>query len=546
MCLPGAPVTCDDQSPCTVDACDPVSGCTKTPLPGGVCDDGNACTQGDSCAGGFCTGALVVCDDQNACTSDSCDPADGCQTQPAAAGAPCDDGNACTADDACEAGQCVGTDTGCECEVDADCAPFEDNDLCNGTLRCDQSALPYSCEVDAETVVTCALPALTDPGCATALCNPDDGTCATTLAADGALCNDGSACTQADICAAGACTGTTIVCSDSEECTFDLCDPATGCVFEPALGFKACDDSSVCTQTDLCVGGVCTGGDLQVCEDTNPCTADSCDPTNGCSFEPLSGVACDDGEPCTQGSACLGGVCIGEALGCDDGEVCNGLETCALGQGCQDGEPLACDDGVACTVDSCVEPGGCDFAPDASSCDDGGPCNGLEICAPDEGCGPGIAPQVDDSIPCTQDACDPETGEVSHVPIDAACLDEEPCTVDTCSPTTGCVHTGLSDGVECDDGTTCTQGASCASGVCTGGQPCALLGMLCTSAGCVPSAGLSADVRFVSLSAAVQTPGGLSAQLLATPTVGGAAKAPSGLEAVFSALAKIVFQETLP
>ena len=50
-----------------------------------ACDDGNACTSGDVCAGRSCGGQAVAgccanacdCDDGNACTPDVCDPQTG-------------------------------------------------------------------------------------------------------------------------------------------------------------------------------------------------------------------------------------------------------------------------------------------------------------------------------------------------------------------------------------------------------------------------------------------------------------------------------------
>jgi len=77
-CIPGTPVVCDDHNPCTDDQCDPSRGCRflANSLP---CDDGNACTEGDRCLQGTCRpGSLRSCDDQVLCTLDGCDPRTGC------------------------------------------------------------------------------------------------------------------------------------------------------------------------------------------------------------------------------------------------------------------------------------------------------------------------------------------------------------------------------------------------------------------------------------------------------------------------------------
>ncbi|MCA9516632.1 MAG: hypothetical protein KC635_16940, partial [Myxococcales bacterium] len=55
-------VDCDDDNPCTVDAC-VGAACVHTPDAGRACDDGDACTAGDTCrANGQCGGGCEVCD----------------------------------------------------------------------------------------------------------------------------------------------------------------------------------------------------------------------------------------------------------------------------------------------------------------------------------------------------------------------------------------------------------------------------------------------------------------------------------------------------
>jgi hypothetical protein len=101
VCTPGAKLSCDDKNPCTDDVCDPTEGC-KFIANTAPCDaDGNACTESDICSDKICTaGKKKVCDDKEICTEDSCDPADGsCKTKSLAA--VCDDGNACTEGDKC-------------------------------------------------------------------------------------------------------------------------------------------------------------------------------------------------------------------------------------------------------------------------------------------------------------------------------------------------------------------------------------------------------------------------------------------------------------
>jgi hypothetical protein len=105
---------CDDGNSCTTDGCGatpcsaPSSSCTIANVPTGwLCNDGFACTTGDTCQGGTCAGTPVVCDDGNPCTDDACDPGTGtCTFTPN--DAPCNDGAVCTTNDTCSGGVCVG------------------------------------------------------------------------------------------------------------------------------------------------------------------------------------------------------------------------------------------------------------------------------------------------------------------------------------------------------------------------------------------------------------------------------------------------------
>lgn len=90
------PAECDDQDPCTIDACGIDGACTVEPLCG---DDGDPCTV-TQCAAGVCGSVPFPCDDGDPCTIDAC-AAGGCQATPVA----CDDGKECTVD-GCVGGSC--------------------------------------------------------------------------------------------------------------------------------------------------------------------------------------------------------------------------------------------------------------------------------------------------------------------------------------------------------------------------------------------------------------------------------------------------------
>jgi hypothetical protein len=90
-----------------------------------------------------------------------------------------------------------------ECEDASDCAPFEDGDLCNGTLHC----VSHACEVDSTTVVDCDTS--DDSVCGENRCDPSEGTCSMVpLRDDGDSCDDDDACTEDEACSDGLCVGT--------------------------------------------------------------------------------------------------------------------------------------------------------------------------------------------------------------------------------------------------------------------------------------------------------------------------------------------------
>ncbi len=89
-------------------------------------------------------------------------------------------------------------------------------------------------------------------------------------------------------------------------------------------------------------------------------------------------------------------------------------------------EEKECDDGNPCTVDTC-EDGICsyEFAPEGTACPDFSACNGDETCGADGICKAGTPKDVSDGDDCTVDACDPQTGEVTHTTSPACAAWEE-------------------------------------------------------------------------------------------------------------------------
>jgi MYXO-CTERM domain-containing protein len=158
---------------------------------------------------------------------------------------------------------------------------------------------------------------------------------------DDTPCDDSDLCTQTDTCQAGICTGADlVVCTPLDTChDAGVCDPATGSCSNPekADGIE-CDDGDLCTQEDICQAGVCMGADPVVCTAPDQChQAGTCDPDTGdCSHPPLpDGSVCTDEDICTQTDTCQAGVCTGtDWMDCDDGDDCTS-DTCHQLWGCQ-------------------------------------------------------------------------------------------------------------------------------------------------------------------------------------------------------------------
>ena len=114
---------CPGGDLCIVNDC--VNGsCQRTPT-SVSCDDHDLCTQIDTCVSGVCRGTdPVICEAIDTCHEVAeCNPATGaCSQVVIPAGVPCDDGNACTDDDTCNpSGACIGTERRCLQPPAADC-----------------------------------------------------------------------------------------------------------------------------------------------------------------------------------------------------------------------------------------------------------------------------------------------------------------------------------------------------------------------------------------------------------------------------------------
>ena len=528
-CQSGTPVDCSHlDDACNSGACNPSTGsCQAVPRADGTsCDDGDLCTQTDSCQSGTCVGANpVVCTALDQCHDPGvCNPSTGaCSNPNKADGSACDDGNLCTQSDTCQAGSCVGANpvtcsASDQCHDPGTCNPAtgvctdppkpngsscDDGDACTQTDTCQGGVCSGGNPLVCVPLDQCHV---------AGTCNPATGVCTDPAKPDGSSCNDGDLCTQTDECQAGICTGSNpVVCAPMDQChDAGTCDPATGVCDDPAKpNGSSCSDGNACTQTDTCQGGLCTGSNPVICMPLDQChVAGTCDPATGSCSDPEApgGTPCNDGDLCTQTDTCQSGVCTGtnpvvcvpldqchvagtcnpatgvcsnpnaaNGTSCNDGLVCTDPDTCT--DGVCGGSSITCDDMIACTVDTCVEPTGCNFDTSGCACtgdpdcDDGNPCNGVETCNLG-------------NFTCQ-----------SGTPTDCSSLDDQ-CNIGVCNSSTGaCEAQPRPNGTGCDDGNLCTQTDQCQSGACVGSNPvvCNPLDQCHDAGTCNPATGVCDD-----------------------------------------------------
>lgn len=370
------------------------------------------------------------------------------------------------------------------CTTDDAC---DDDVYCNGVERCVDGACEPGPVVVCDDGVRCTEDICTGPGCmfvpsnldctaapngvcdATTGCQYDtcDETTCVSEGCDDAACVDGVCirtrrCASSEICCGTECAAPG--CVDDDPCTDDACHPIRGCLHEPTT--DECDDGNRCTVGETCRTGSCGTREMLDCADTNPCTADDCDPLTGCTHRNLDG-SIDDGNVCTVGERCAAGVLV-------------------------PGTTNPCDDGVACTVDSCgttcvhtPDPSRCTAGPmptcnPTTGCQYGSGCTGA-TCAPTDACETAMCsgascvrtPVCPAGVPCCGGTCCPDDGN--------------PCTDEVCSGTS-CTHPPNTR--PCDDSNACTTGDVCGGGTCRAGTPMTCTGTnpcleyFCSGGGC--------------------------------------------------------------
>jgi len=351
--LPDSAVTCGtgQDTACTKNKCNPATGaCALTSLPNGTpCQDGSACTFGDSCQDGLCVaGPALDCEDDNDCTVDSCEPATGCKYAKAKAGSPCNDGEPCSIADKCDnSGNCI--------PGAPKTPPCSDGDICTEDTCTEDGSL-------------CLFPPIL--GCCKSAgdCSPGkvcyEQSCCSPVCEDAVLgkyeCGDDGCGTPWGVCSGAA------VCSKRKCCSPNCISPLKVCGDDGCGGScGTCAAGKVCTKnftccTPNCAGRVCggdgCGGTCGTCAPGTICSeatgiCQPCTPVCGgkeCGPDGCGAVCgqCPAGHPCLANGTCCTPQCAGLECG-DDG--CGGTcGTCAAWEECSKG---LCECGKCCLND---------------------------------------------------------------------------------------------------------------------------------------------------------------------------------------------------
>ena len=348
----------------------------------------------------------------------------------------------CTASDQCHVGGICDTATGvCSNPLKADGSSCSDGNSCTQTDTCQAGVC-----TGGNPVVCGASDQCHDAG----VCNPVTGACSNPAKLDGTSCGDGNACTQTDICLAGVCTPTNpVTCPASDQCHDPgVCDTATGlCSNPPKADDSLCTDGNACTQTDTCQAGVCTGTNTVTCAASDQChVAGVCDTVAGVCTNPTKadGTACSDGSACTTGDTCQAGACApGTATTCTAEDQCHVAGVCDTATGIcsnpQKADGTSCGDGNPCTQTDACQSGVC-TGGNPVLCIASDTCHEPGVCDPGTG-GCSDPAKIDGSACANGSVCilnETCSSGTCGGGIALNCNDANVCTADACNPVTGC------------------------------------------------------------------------------------------------------------
>uniref|UniRef100_A0A383V479 Uncharacterized protein n=1 Tax=Tetradesmus obliquus TaxID=3088 RepID=A0A383V479_TETOB len=489
---------------CNAGVCSLSSGlCEKDPTPkdGASCDDGNKCTNQDTCSGGSCIGKPIVCPaPSNQCQISACDPINGgCinKNKP--------DNSSCTI-----GGGSAGLCRSDKC-INGQCVAGEDMDCSNLSDDCNEG----ECDPDTGKCVKRPRQSLGGP----IPCTTPGLFCIVNQVCSNGICGCGSprVCNSTDKCQTLSCNEATDTCDIVQTkdcsrlngpCTEGRCRAVDGECFAANVNETLpCNDGKFCTIDTVCKAGLCTGGKPRNCTTTNKCEPAVCNElANECKSTPKT---CPD-------SQCMLGACDpsnGECYGVPKPNTtpCTGPNNCT--GTCSNDGSCTCSPEVICPVN----PDPCQryvLNPDKKNCTliidaNGTACDDRRRCTTDDKCEAGVCtgkPKVclkrtKDFRQCVQSVCDEKTGDCVDVqsPDGTNCTDSSLCTTNdtcvsgeckgspvvcpvpanpckaiSCNPLNGiCESKNVHDGERCNDAQWCTVNSVCVEGSCVGSaRPC--------------------------------------------------------------------------
>jgi hypothetical protein len=456
--VPTCATNCNDNNPCTDDACEAGDICVHRDNTAD-CDDDNACTSDDVCNAGVCKGLNNTdpCDDENACTSnDACANGRCYGTNNTDT---CNDGNECTSNDACLDGECQGTNlsTG-TCNDLSACTTGDQcwNGQCIGTR--DLAECPL-CNVVGNKIQNCDftqgsdywLPGFFDGGSGThevlnerlVISIIDGGGFHYSIQPrQEPLSLKQGMKYRLRLVAAASVARKFVVSLTLATTPYTVFTPGDtvaedGYNVNVTTEMQAFEWEFIVTEPDsdnvkleLKMGGPGTNGNILYvddvylsevkctanpdCNDGNECTDDTCNVTTGiCTSTNRTGACTPDEEVCTS-DLCVDGACTHTPLDGDepctsDGDDCTD-DVCQAGECVNEFNNMLCNcqmdehcvDTNPCTDAHCNN-GTCEFPPNNAACDDG------VACTIDDVCSAGDCAGVASDLACDNDVCTVQT-----------------------------------------------------------------------------------------------------------------------------------------
>ncbi len=253
---------------------------------------------------------------------------------------------------------------------------------------------------------------------------------------------------------------------DDTACSQTLCDPKSGlCKAKATQNGEVCDDGNPCTPGENCQGGLCVATSTNTCpckKDADCKEKDDGDPCNGVSFCDLKAGSCATNPatvvvcPTVEDTDCSQNVCDPKTGACAMSKEFDGTPCNADGNPCTPNDGCKAGQCVVDDVNTCV----CSSNAECAAHDDGDLCNGALFC---------------DKASAAAGSTGKGTCKVNPATIPSCpTVDNTACLQSICQGKTGqCALTFVHQDEFCDDGDPCTKGDTCLNGACiSGGDVC--------------------------------------------------------------------------